>query len=111
MPLGQEGRKQDSVESEAGNSDGVYVKGDDLLYSAAGNSLDAPRRDRDAPVHQLTAASHCVRAARGETRLAIDRQDPPWKIVRSFRDDRGGTLVHLHNVSGGVLGATGYRWM
>ncbi len=42
-------------------------------------------------------------AAGGETRLAIDRQDPPWKVVRAFRDDHGGTLVHLHNVSGGVL--------
>jgi urease accessory protein len=34
----------------------------------------------------------------GETRLRIQRQDPPWKVVRAF-----GPLVHLHNVSGGVL--------
>ncbi len=26
------------------------------------------------------------------------RQDPPWKVVRAF-----GNLVHLHNVSGGIL--------
>ena len=32
------------------------------------------------------------------TGLRVDRQDPPWKIIRAF-----GPLVHLHNVSGGVL--------
>ncbi len=26
------------------------------------------------------------------------RQDPPWKVIRAF-----GPLVHLHNVSGGIL--------
>jgi urease accessory protein len=30
--------------------------------------------------------------------LRILRQDPPWKVVRAF-----GPLVHLHNVSGGIL--------
>jgi urease accessory protein len=30
--------------------------------------------------------------------LRILRQDPPWKVVRAF-----GNLVHLHNVSGGIL--------
>jgi urease accessory protein len=30
--------------------------------------------------------------------LRIPRQDPPWKVVRAF-----GNLVHLHNVSGGIL--------
>jgi urease accessory protein len=34
----------------------------------------------------------------GETRLRIQRQDPPWKVVRAF-----GPLVHLHNVSGGIV--------
>lgn len=31
------------------------------------------------------------------------RQDPPWKIVRAFPQSNGGTMVHLLNVSGGVL--------
>lgn len=31
------------------------------------------------------------------------RQDPPWKVVRAFRQG-GETLIHLNNVSGGVLG-------
>ena len=30
------------------------------------------------------------------------RQDPPWKVVRAFPVP-SGALVHLHNVSGGVL--------
>ncbi len=35
--------------------------------------------------------------------MQIDAQDPPWKVVRAFPQAGGGTLVHLHNVSGGVL--------
>jgi len=31
------------------------------------------------------------------------RQDPPWKVVRGFRNPNGAVLVHLNNVSGGVL--------
>ena len=31
------------------------------------------------------------------------RQDPPWKVVRAFPQPDAGTLVHLNNVSGGVL--------
>jgi len=31
------------------------------------------------------------------------RQDPPWKVVRAFALPDRGALVHLHNVSGGVL--------
>ena len=34
----------------------------------------------------------------GTTVLHLRRQDPPWRVVRAF-----GSLVHLHNVSGGVL--------
>lgn len=30
--------------------------------------------------------------------MRIRRQDPPWKVVRAF-----GPLVHLHNVSGGIV--------
>jgi urease accessory protein len=31
------------------------------------------------------------------------RQDPPWKVVRAFALPESGSLVHLNNVSGGVL--------
>ena len=50
----------------------------------------------DAPVHQLSL--HFAR-----DRFQIRRQDPPWKIVRAFAVPRSGALVHLNNVSGGVL--------
>jgi urease accessory protein len=33
----------------------------------------------------------------------VVRQDPPWKVVRAFALPEGGSLVHLNNVSGGVL--------
>lgn len=33
----------------------------------------------------------------------MSRQDPPWKVVRAFRQPGGGVLLHLNNVSGGVL--------
>jgi urease accessory protein len=40
----------------------------------------------------------------GCTVLAASRQDPPLKVVRAFEVEDGATLVHLHNVSGGLLG-------
>jgi urease accessory protein len=33
----------------------------------------------------------------------VNRQDPPWKVVRAFPRPGAGALVHLNNVSGGVL--------
>jgi len=35
--------------------------------------------------------------------MRVGSQDPPWKVIRAFPQTNGGTLVHLHNVSGGVL--------
>jgi urease accessory protein len=35
---------------------------------------------------------------RFDGKLRVLRQDPPWKVIRAF-----GPLVHLHNVSGGIL--------
>ena len=34
-------------------------------------------------------------------------QETPWKVVRAFPLDDGAALVHLHNVSGGVLAGDG----
>src|SRR5258708_23180223 len=45
--------------------------------------------------------------ARGDcsqTILAECEQQSPLRIVRAFQLDDGGSLVHLHNLSGGVLG-------
>jgi urease accessory protein len=43
-------------------------------------------------------------AADGRTRLVECRQQPPLKVVRAFEQPDGAAMVHLHNVSGGVLG-------
>jgi urease accessory protein len=40
----------------------------------------------------------------GHTVLAASRQEPPLRVVRAFPLDDGAALVHLHNVSGGLLG-------
>jgi urease accessory protein len=39
----------------------------------------------------------------GVPRLTSCLQEPPWKVVRSFASADGSCLVHLHNLSGGVL--------
>jgi urease accessory protein len=35
--------------------------------------------------------------------MHVDAQEPPWRVIRAFPQDDGAVLVHLHNVSGGVL--------
>lgn len=42
--------------------------------------------------------------ARGQTRFKLLEQQPPLRVVRAFDLAEGGALVHLHNLSGGVLG-------
>ncbi len=39
----------------------------------------------------------------GLTRMNVGRQDPPWRAIRAFRNSQRQALVHLHNVSGGIL--------
>ncbi len=40
---------------------------------------------------------------KNRTRLAHLEQTPPWKVVREFASDSGSALLHLQNVSGGIL--------
>jgi urease accessory protein len=40
----------------------------------------------------------------GRTALTASKQEPPLRVVRAFAQEDGGALVHLHNVSGGLLG-------
>lgn len=44
------------------------------------------------------------RADDGHTRLVVREQTPPLRIVRAFAGDGQMAVVHLHNLSGGVLG-------
>jgi urease accessory protein len=43
-------------------------------------------------------------ANEGRTRLQRCEQEPPLRVIRAFPIAEGGALVHLHNLSGGVLG-------
>lgn len=40
----------------------------------------------------------------GQTQMQVHEQQPPLKVIRAFPLPAGGALVHLHNISGGVLG-------
>lgn len=42
--------------------------------------------------------------AHGQTILHVREQQPPLRVIRAFPIQDGAALVHLHNVSGGVLG-------
>src|SRR6266566_4187571 len=37
------------------------------------------------------------------TRMRVFRQDPPWRAIRAFQNPQRQAVVHLHNVSGGIL--------
>ena len=43
------------------------------------------------------------KADTGATVLHLRRQEPPWRVIRAFAGPSGEALVHLNNVSGGVL--------
>ena len=43
------------------------------------------------------------------TSLRVMRQDPPWRALRAFSNASGEALVHLHNLSGGILGGDNLR--
>jgi urease accessory protein len=40
----------------------------------------------------------------GHTVLHVEDQQPPLRVIRAFALADGSALVHLHNISGGVLG-------
>lgn len=43
-------------------------------------------------------------SANGRTMLTFSHQDPPLRVLRAFPIESSGAMVHLHNVSGGLLG-------
>lgn len=45
----------------------------------------------------------------GATSFYCLQQEPPWKVVRGFSLKTGASLVHLNNVSGGILGGDALR--
>lgn len=43
-------------------------------------------------------------AQRRQTEMHVLKQQPPLKVIRAFPLQDEGAMVHLHNVSGGILG-------
>ncbi len=41
---------------------------------------------------------------RQRTQLTVREQHPPLQVIRAFPLPTGGALVHMHNISGGILG-------
>lgn len=39
-----------------------------------------------------------------QTQLIVREQRPPLQVIRAFPISTGGAMVHVHNISGGVLG-------
>jgi len=65
----------------------------------------SPRTVRPAPqCLRARLALEFERSAPGRTILSASRQEPPLRVVRAFSVEDGAALVHLHNVSGGLLG-------
>ena len=62
------------------------------------------RAESTPRVHGQLCLRFEVRGDRNQTILAESEQQLPLRIVRAFQLDDGGALVHLHNLSGGVLG-------
>jgi len=69
--------------------------------AAAATREPAPAGSRVRARLALEFAHH---AEAGCTRLRASHQDPPLKVVRTFPAADGAALLHLHNVSGGLLG-------
>ncbi len=62
------------------------------------------RAESTTRVHGQLCLRFEARGDRNQTILAESKQQLPLRIVRAFQLDDGGALVHLHNLSGGVLG-------
>jgi urease accessory protein len=62
------------------------------------------RAESTPRVHGQLCLRFAARGDRNQTILAESKQRLPLRIVRAFQLDDGGALVHLHNLSGGVLG-------
>lgn len=72
-----------------------------VAEAASGIEAGAVRRES---VRASLALEFARDVASGRTILAASHQEPPLRVVRAFAVEDGAALVHLHNVSGGLLG-------
>ena len=73
----------------------------DARYSDLGDPAPAKRRRVDGRLHLAFEAQAGSAAPR--TICRVREQRPPLQMVRAFPLADGATLVHLHNISGGIL--------
>jgi urease accessory protein len=69
-----------------------------------GGGVEAAPRSARSPVSAALRLEFARHTSSGQTVLAASHQEPPLKAVRAFDVENGAALVHLHNVSGGLLG-------
>ena len=73
-------------------------------------SLPAPVRENTLPNASASRGAHgrlalsFHRMLDGRTQVDVTAQAPPLRMVRAFQTPDRAALVHLHNISGGVLG-------
>lgn len=46
----------------------------------------------------------------GATVVRVKQQQPPWRVIRAFQALSGEALVHVHNISGGILDSDSLCW-
>ncbi|MEM7344027.1 MAG: urease accessory protein UreD [Chloroflexota bacterium] len=59
---------------------------------------------RDLGTTSSSLAQPVVADHKRGTKLRVLSQEPPLRVIRAFDHQKSGALVHLHNISGGVLG-------
>jgi urease accessory protein len=78
-----------------------------MLHTESENQINHTRPEPAQFRPDIRGALH-LRFTRSEahtvTRLRVEQQRPPLRVIRAFPLPEGGALVHLHNLSGGVLG-------
>ena len=70
-------------------------------------SIEHPNQSETAAAKRVQASLQLhfrVDESGRRTVLAHTRQEPPLRVVRAFTSADSSALVHLHNVSGGLLG-------
>lgn len=72
--------------------------------------MTAPARTPEPEAPRVSGRLSVRFDAEGETtRTTVVERRPPLALVRAFAAEDGAALVHLHNVSGGVLGGDDLR--
>lgn len=66
--------------------------------------ITVPTTAGKAPVTGQLSLNFAYHVEREQTYMDVCVQQPPLQVIRAFPQAHGATLVHLHNLSGGVLG-------